>query len=98
VSFGFATWLDGRVGFAPVAPGPERPADAPSFVPPDGAAVECGALRPGTRVLAQRRPGLPKAVPVHAAEPGGGLTFLAPWIPHCGVGRKGVQEHACPGV
>jgi len=33
VSFGFATWRDGRVGFASVALGPESPADAPAFIP-----------------------------------------------------------------
>jgi len=42
-SFGFATWRDGRVGFAAVALGPESPAGGPAFILLAEAAKSCGA-------------------------------------------------------
>jgi len=54
VSFGFATWRDGRVGFAFAALGPENSADAPAFIPLAEAAKSCGAPGRGTDAIADK--------------------------------------------
>jgi len=53
-SFRFAAWRDGRVGFAPVALGPENSTDAPAFVPLAEATMACGAPGRGTDAIADR--------------------------------------------
>jgi len=53
-SFGFATWRDGRVGFAAVALGPESPAGGPAFIPLAEAAKSCGAPGRGAGAIADK--------------------------------------------